>query len=107
LHTRLKQTFSCILIAGEKLSVTYCTCGACATLNNQRDRAETAYVAAFELLCAGEGRPADEYLSLRVAADDARLDLTVAQIELRYHRCACVTSDLVGFRSVAQPAWVN
>jgi hypothetical protein len=63
-------------------------CAACATLSPERDRAEVAYAEAIEQLNASETTAPPEYVRLRAAADEARLDLTVAQIELHYHSCA-------------------
>jgi hypothetical protein len=55
-------------------------------LRAERDRLARVYVAAHSILTANtETTQATDYNRLRLAAEEARLDLTLAELELEQH----------------------
>jgi len=65
-------------------------CSECSRLRAERDRLEKVHAAAIQALCGGVGAgagplPGSEYVRLKIAADDARLDLEVARLEFEQH----------------------
>ena len=64
-------------------------CAACDLLRAEHDRCELAYASVIDLLNDSEGaEPASECMKFRAAGDEARLDFSVARMELEYHRCS-------------------
>jgi hypothetical protein len=63
-------------------------CAACSILSAECERFQRAFAIAKERLSRGdEDTLSGDYMKLRAASDEARLDFTVARMELEYHAC--------------------
>jgi len=61
-------------------------CPECSRLAADYRRLNQAYTVAFDAMLAASKVPASDFIKVRIAADDARIDSELARVELEQHK---------------------